>query len=103
MIAMMTAEATHHQQIAWITNNSRDLRYNVKATAPPERTASHRTGQATAANPGADASAASTRSTRYPTAPIRATSTPRNRLWGESWTVSQAPVPHAKVPIFPIL
>src|SRR2546425_11532977 len=49
---MITAEATHHRQIACSTNSSMPVRYNVKANPTVESAAKRRATRRSAANLG---------------------------------------------------
>src|SRR5256885_13012883 len=73
---MITAEATHHRQIACSTNSSMPVRYNVKANPTVESAAKRRATRRSAANLGCRPTRPMANSAAYPPTPYSATGRP---------------------------
>src|SRR5438132_4233307 len=70
---MITAEATHHRQIACSTNSSMPVRYNVKANPTVASAAKRRATRRSAANLGCRPTRPTANSAAYPPTPYNAT------------------------------
>src|SRR2546422_8000032 len=75
---MITAEATHHRQIACSTNSSMPVRYNVKANPTVESAAKRRATRWSAANLGCRPTRPTANSAACPPTPYSATGRPRS-------------------------